>query len=212
MLEPQRQIAAEDRGLVEYRGDLFGRVAPPRLVGDDSTRARERRRQKATSRSRKIGIKGQQIAPMRRIASDDHDELERVGELICHALAGADAQIEQQRRHAFDAIEQLLPRQRRVAAVARFDDGEIERDLLCVTRQEIVGHQLRCRSGRSIGRSRFGTARLPFAGACETDMGTPMARIASKKLRIRDAIRVGVGKRALALRAEAATASDIRIR
>ena len=80
----------------------------------------ERRRQNAISRSRKIGMSGQQIAPTRSVASEMDDELEAVGKLICHALAGPHVEHQQQRSRAFDPVEQLLPRQRHVAGRRAF--------------------------------------------------------------------------------------------
>ena len=73
----------------------------------------------------------------------DDNELQRIRQLIGYRLAGMHAETEQERRRALHAVAEFLPRQRRIAAVARLDDGEVERHLSRVPSQKLVERELR---------------------------------------------------------------------
>ncbi len=138
VLEPQRQVAAEDRGFDEHRGDLAGVVAATRFVGDEQNaraRAPQAEGDLALAEDRHQRTADRSDAQRR---ERDDDELDAVGQLKRDALAGADAQLQQQHCRAVDAVAQLVaksasrrcrraPRRRRAPAAiaARAADQQL---------------------------------------------------------------------------------------
>ena len=181
VFETQRQIAAEDRGLAQQRRDFAGGISAACFVGyDENARARAAQAERELALAENRHQRAADRADAQRGKRDD-DELDAVRKLIRNAFARPHAEIEQQRRHALDSIEQLLPRHAHVGAVASLDDGELGGPLASLQAKQLVERQF----GRAIRlehrpvecRRRW---RVRSRGRSLTDIGTPMARIASR--------------------------------
>ena len=141
------------------------------------------------------------------------DELQRVQQLERDALTGLYPQAEQQHRGAVDLVQQLLPRQRRVAPFSRLDDRQFEWRPARLPDEKLIQRELRGAIGLEHRRGGFRPKLLTVGWTIGDEHRNPDAAPLPPKRGCRDALRVRVSQGALTFGARCGRQpEDIKIR